>query len=267
MKIIKSDKFKESLNHVIPHINQLWVEGEIGTEPMIAIVGSRKYSEYGRKITEKIISELEGVTIVSGMAIGIDSIAHRAAINNGLKTVAVLGSGLDESVIYPKINIQLSKDIVASGGALVSEMKPKERPTKYSFVKRNRIIAGLADVVLVIECEKVSGTRTTVRFALDYGKTVCAVPHNVDGLNSEGVNEIISEGAYPISSGKELMGFPAISDSNLTINEKKILRVLPCSKDDVCLKTGLSIDKVEIAIELLRNRGMLKEEFGNVVGV
>src|SRR3989338_6479284 len=130
------------------------------TEKYLCVVGSRKYSEYGKNVCEKLIEGLRGysITIVSGLALGMDAIAHRAALKAGLPVVGVPGSGLDEKVLYPVTNRNIAKEIVASGGALISEFPDDYRPHLYSFGQRNRIMAGMSHATLIVEAELRSGT-------------------------------------------------------------------------------------------------------------
>lgn len=173
----------------------LFCQGDISllSKPVIAIVGSRKPTNYGRYVTEKFARVLakEGVVIVSGLAYGIDSISHRSCLEAKGKTIAVLGGGLEE--IYPSEHISLAHEI-AQEGLLISEYPPNKRATKYTFPARNRIIAGLSDGVLITEASLSSGTHHTRDFALDYGRNLYSVPGNIDSSLSELTNEIIKSG-------------------------------------------------------------------------
>src|SRR3989344_5297892 len=134
------------------------------------IVGSRKYTTYGKEACEKLIEGLRGypIVIVSGLALGIDSIAHKKALDVGLTTIAFPGSGLDPKVLYPATNAHLAERIVEAGGAVISEFEPDFRATPWSFPQRNRLMAGISDAVLVIEAEQKSGTLITSRLATEY---------------------------------------------------------------------------------------------------
>src|SRR3989344_5631738 len=144
----------------------------------LAVVGSRKFTNYGREAVERIIGGLAGypICIVSGLAMGIDAIAHRVALDAGLPTVAIPGSGLDSSVIYPRSNLALAREIIENGGALLSEFAPDLRAAPWTFPQRNRIMAGISQSTLVIEAEEKSGTLITARLAFDYNRNVFAVP-------------------------------------------------------------------------------------------
>ena len=162
-------------------------------------------SKYGEKIGTIFADQLskEGITIISGLAEGIDTVAHKASYKNSGKTIAVLAGGVD--IIYPKENEILCKEIIKSGGLLVSEYEPGTIPQKDNFPKRNRIISGLSAGVVVIEAKRKSGTMITVSHALEQGREVFAIPGNIDSLNSVGTNELIKEGAKLVTSYKEVL--------------------------------------------------------------
>ena len=157
----------------------------------LTVVGSRKFSNYGKEACERIIEGLRGynISIVSGLALGMDSIAHKTALSVGLHTIAIPGSGLNSNVLYPSTNRYLVEKIITSGGALLSEFESDFRATKWSFPQRNRIMAGIADAVLIIEAEEKSGTLITSRMAVDYNKTILAVPGSIFSDNSKGTNQ------------------------------------------------------------------------------
>lgn len=185
----------------------LYVQGDLSclTGHTLAFVGTRKASEYGRQVTDKLISELKsaGVVIISGLAAGIDTCAHSAAIQCGMPTVAVFGCGLD--VIYPNANRKLCQEIIKGGGALVSEYPLGTPPTQYTFPQRNRIVAGLSHGVLVVEGDVRSGALITARLAVDEGRSVYAVPGNLFNLGSQGPHYLIKNGAVPVTEGEEIL--------------------------------------------------------------
>lgn len=174
----------------------------------VAIVGSRRYSDYGEVVAYRAAYELarQGVVIVSGLAYGIDSIAHRGALDAGGRTVAVLGTPINR--IYPTAHIGLAKEIVKKGGMVLSEYGPDaEFYPKVSFLERNRLISGLADVVLIVEAGSRSGTLNTAMHALDQGKELWVVPGNIDRLNSVGCNRLLNQGAEAYTGPEELLDF------------------------------------------------------------
>lgn len=180
MQIIKieDNNYPKKLRNIENPPKQLYVLGneKLLNEFNLAIIGCRKYSEYGKKIAKDLSFKLakKGINIISGMAKGIDSFAHMSCIVAGGKTIAVLGGGFDN--IYPKENIELFKEIIRTGGAVVTEYSPNIKPLSNNFPLRNRIISGLSDGVIVIEANKQSGTLITVEYALEQGKEIFAVP-------------------------------------------------------------------------------------------
>lgn len=199
----KAADFPERLRHISTTPGQLYVLGEglaeIDRRPTIAIVGSRKITPYGKTVTTQLADALAGagMVVISGLAIGVDGVAHRATLDAGGLTVAVLAGGLDS--IHPSSHYQLAMRIVAQGGALISEYPPGTPPYKPSFIARNRIVSGLADAVLITEATELSGTLHTARFALEQGKEVLAVPGNITSQTSAGTNKLIKAGATPVT--------------------------------------------------------------------
>jgi len=172
----------------------------------VAIVGSRTATEYGKSIAKKFAGELSknGVTIISGLARGIDTIAHKSALELGGRTIAVLGSGLD--VVYPPENVNLAKEI-QKHGALVSEFPEGTKPLPKNFLRRNRIIAGLSLAVLVVEGKRRSGTLSTAKFAAELGREVFAIPGRVDSLLSEAPIYLIEQGAQIAKKPEDILEY------------------------------------------------------------
>jgi DNA processing protein len=179
---------------------EAWVD-----EPKIAIVGSRKVTAYGRTVTNQLAAELAraGVTIISGLALGVDSIALSAALEAGGRTVAVLPGSVES--IYPRSHKHLADQILATGGTLLSEYTGAGTPHKHQFIARNRLVAALSDAVLITEAALKSGTMHTVRFALEQGKTIFAVPGNITSAMSEGCNNLIKSGAIPVTGVNDIL--------------------------------------------------------------
>jgi len=175
----------------------------------LTIVGSRNATNYCKEVCRTIIKELKDypVVIVSGLAVGIDTYAHTYALEYGLPTIAVLGSGLSEEVLYPPSNRMLAQNIVKKGGCLISEYDYMFTPKRWSFPKRNRIMAGISHAVLVIEAEDKSGSKITVDLAYDYNREVLAVPGSIFSKYSAGCNKLITEGAVAICSGKDIINY------------------------------------------------------------
>lgn len=185
----------------------LFYKGDISIvdEYSIAIVGSRNCSDYGRKCANFISNEIaiRKICIVSGLAIGIDSIGHIAALNNKSNTIAIIGNGLDN--IYPSKNKKLAESIIKNGGLIISEFVVGTKPFKQNFPRRNRIISGLSDSVIVIEGSKKSGSLITAGYAIEQGKEVFVVPGSIFSPNSEGTNELIKDGANLLTSTDDVI--------------------------------------------------------------
>lgn len=203
---IKDKEYPKNLKEIYDYPISLYIKGnkEILNNKKIAIIGCREYSEYGKACTLYFSQNLakENINIISGLARGIDSFSHIGAIKAKGKTIAVVGNGLD--TIYPKENYNLEKEIIRSGGAVISEYPIGTKPEKINFPARNRIISGISDGVIVIEAKKKSGTMLTVDFALEQGRDIYAVPGNINNMNSTGTNELIKQGAKLITNYKEI---------------------------------------------------------------
>ena len=206
---INSDNYPERLRNIYDPPKKLYVLGNFKRlrEKSIAIVGSRKATEYGKKVAFQISQELtkENINIVSGLAIGIDTYAHLGAISiqNQASTIAVLGSGIDE--MYPKENTELARKIIQTGGCIVSEYPLGTKPNKINFPQRNRIISGLTEGVVVVEASEKSGSLITAEYGIEQGKEIFAVPGNIDNPLSKGTNQLIMDGAKMVLSSKEIL--------------------------------------------------------------
>jgi DNA processing protein len=227
---------------------KLYVRGTLPADDvaLLAVVGSREYTPYGKQACERLIAGLRGypVAIVSGLALGIDGIAHNAALNAGLSTIAIPGSGLDDSVLYPACHRHLAHRILEAGGALLSEFEPDWKPRKESFPQRNRIMAGFSRAVLVVEASLKSGTLITARLAADYNRDVCAVPGPIHASTSRGAHELIRQGAALIESATDILrvlGLTEIDSQRLlplpvhTEQERRLCELLsiPRERDDL----------------------------------
>ncbi len=173
--------------------------------PSVAVVGSRRPTTYGKEVTHRFAYDLarQGIAIMSGLAIGVDGIAHRGALEAGGTTIAVLGNGLDS--IYPSAHKQLARDIVTAGGAIISEYEPDVLARGFQFLERNRIVSGLADAVLITEAASRSGTLNTAAHALEQGKEVFVVPGNITSVMSAGCNQLLKQGATPVTCAEDIL--------------------------------------------------------------
>ncbi|MEI8338152.1 MAG: DNA-processing protein DprA [bacterium] len=257
----------------------LYIRGELPPKDfvLLTVVGSRKISSYGKEAIRKIISDLKGfpIVIVSGLALGVDSFAHEEALLAGLCTIAIPGSGLDESVIYPRMHLNLAKRILDNGGCLLSEFDPNEKAAIWTFPKRNRIMAGIARATLVIEAEKPSGTLITSKLATDFGRDVFAVPGSIFSKNSEGPHMLIKLGATPIENSEDILeafGFDITKKDNslslleLSEEEKSIVEILasPKSRDEIFNELNWEISKISEILTLLEIKGFIKESVGKI---
>lgn len=200
IRILNDTYIRELLTHIPQPPKSLYIRGILppSGHKLITIVGSRKCSEYSKQVIEEICTALQNqpVSIISGLALGIDSYVHTQALQNNIHTIAVVGSGLSEKVLYPRTNIKLSKLILNSGGALVSEYEPDLRSQVWMFPARNRIMVGLSSLVIIIEAREKSGTLITARLATDYNRDLLVVPNSIYSSYSKGSNELIKQGAY-----------------------------------------------------------------------
>lgn len=173
----------------------------------LAVVGSRALSDYGKRACERLIKGLAGhpISIVSGMALGADACAHEAALEAGLHTVAVLGSGLDDPSIHPRTNFKLAKDILSSGGLLLSEHADGYRPHPHDFPARNRIVVGISQAVLIVEAGEKSGTLITARLTHEYNRELLCIPHHIDDPHAFGANLFIRLGATLVATPEHIL--------------------------------------------------------------
>lgn len=204
-------KYLQITHHIANAPKRLYYIGSLPSEriPSVAIVGSRTPTPYGKEVTYKLAYDLAqaGVVIVSGLAFGVDAVAHQAALDAGGKTIAVLASGLME--ITPRSHVGLAKQIAELGGAVISEYNPPLQARKYQFLERNRLISGIADMVIVTEAASRSGSLSTAHHALTQNKEVGAVPGPVTGALSAGTNALIKQGAHLITSAADVLAIIA----------------------------------------------------------
>ncbi len=187
----------------------------LNSDRILSVVGSRKYSPYGQTITRDLVYQVSSrnVVIISGLAIGVDGLAHQACLDAGGKTIAVMAGGLDS--IHPTSHRNLALNILKSGGLLISEYSEGSPPLKQNFIARNRIVSGLCDALLVTEAGLKSGTLHTANFALEQGKSVLAVPGNINSPNSVGTNNLIKTGASPVTDYSDILQALDIDDSEM----------------------------------------------------
>ncbi len=214
IRVLDEVWIREKLSHTPFPPDTLYIRGSLPPpgHKLVTIVGSRRCSQYAKQVVDEICRALAGhpVSIVSGLALGIDSHAHECAIKYGLHTMAVLGCGLDDSVLYPRRHQVLAHHILKCGGALISEYESHCHALAWMFPARNRIMVGLADLVIVAEARERSGTLITSRMATDYNRDLLVVPNSIYSPYSKGSNDLIRQGAYIYTRPQdvcELLGF------------------------------------------------------------
>jgi DNA processing protein len=282
IKILPKEYWPQSLKELPQPPEKLWILGEFPDEEdliYLCVVGSRKFTSYGKEVCEKLISALKGypIVIVSGFAMGIDTIAHKKAMEVGLKTMVFPGSGLSKEAIFPKMNAPMMEEVLRHNGCLISEFEPNFKATQWSFPMRNRLMAGISRCVLIIEAEEKSGTLITARLAVEYNKDVLAVPGPIFSPNSKGTNKLLRQGATPITSGEDLLealGFEKEKDGvvqnklfeDLSNEEKKVLEILrePCEKDELIDSLGMPVQEANALLSVMEIKGLIKEEFGEI---
>ncbi|NCA94163.1 MAG: DNA-protecting protein DprA [Sphingobacteriia bacterium] len=211
---------------------------DFNSRPLLAIVGSRKFTTYGQQVALSLARDLAGagITVVSGMALGIDTFAHRGALEAGGQTLAVLGSSLEDSFIGPRTNFNLSRQIIANG-ALLSDYPPGTQATAQTFPARNRLMAGLTTGTIVVEAAQQSGTLITANMALDFNREVFSVPGNIFSPVSQGTNSLIKQGAKIITGVNDILEELNLTDFR---QEKKIQEIIPASKEEEIILQILS---------------------------
>ncbi|MFA5937517.1 MAG: DNA-processing protein DprA [Candidatus Paceibacterota bacterium] len=279
-KLTKKE-FPKALLEIPQPPEQLYVIGELPKEELIylCVVGSRKFTSYGRETCEKIIAGLKGypIAIISGFAIGIDTIAHKKAMQVGLKTLVFPGSGLSDEAMYPKTNVRLMREVVENGGCLISEFEPDFKATQWSFPMRNRLMAGISKAVLIIEAEEKSGTLITARLTIEYNRDLLAIPGSIFSSSSKGTNKLIRQGATPITSPEdvlEALGFEKEKDENkqrklfedLSPEEKKVIELLrePIPRDDLIRAMKMPIQNANAILSVMEIKELIKEEMGEI---
>jgi DNA processing protein len=267
----KDSEFPALLREIPSPPKKLRVWGSIPkTEHYLSIVGTRRCTAHGEEITRSIIAGLvnHNFTIVSGLARGIDTAAHEAALQNKLPTIAVLGSGIAPAALYPKSNIRLAEKIAYSSGAVISEYDDDFMATLWSFPQRNRIVAGLSKATLVIEAPTKSGALVTARFALDQNRDVLAVPGSTYSQNSDGTNNLIKRGAALITSADDVLAAYAISSNTTTANilsvteeEAHVLQQLtePNDINTLIRNCKLPASQIQSTVSILELRGIIKK--------
>lgn len=280
---IKPKDFPELLSEIPGKPKQLFVRGTL-PEPeeykFLCVVGSRAATQYGVRACQSLIAGLAGtpIVIVSGLAMGIDAVAHEAALAAELPTIAVLPSSLDDTYIYPSTNRRLAGRILESSGALISEYEGEMKPMNWSFPSRNRIMAGLSHATVIVEAGEQSGTLITARLALDFNREVLCVPHPIGNERGAGGNRLIREGATLVRNANDILyvlGIISAPDEtfsrkelpvDLSDTERKICVILlePLTRDELIESAELDAQSANIALSTLLIRGLIAERMGKI---
>ena len=273
------EEYPKKLKEIADYPYALYVKGRLPEEtlPAVAIVGARNCTSYGEKYAYEFAEKLAeyGVQIVSGLAAGIDGISQRGALMGQGKTFAVLGNGVD--ICYPREHIGLYSDIIEQGGGIISELPPGTKPLPFHFPRRNRIISGLSDLILVMEAREKSGSLITADMALEQGKDVYALPGPIDSKLSIGCNQLIRQGAGILLSPEMLleeMGISDISFDEKSADIKKMLEtkenllyssvgLYPKNVAQIIEETHLPVQEVMSILTSLMIRGLVKEKSKN----
>ncbi len=279
IRTLRDSEYPPLLREIPQPPLRLYVRGNLPAidTKCLAVVGSRNYTNYGKQVVEYLIRGLRGynIAIVSGLALGIDALAHESALENNLYTLAVPGSGIDDNVLYPRTNRGLASRILDAGGGLLSEFEPEFKATTWSFPARNRIMAGLSHATLVIEAGEKSGTLITARLTADYNRELLVVPGNIFSESSKGGHQFLKLGATPVTTPDDILTALNIEkiesgheqtlfDTNLTEHEKQVLTLLkePTERDTLIRTLGLPVSETAVLLMQLELGGHIREDNG-----
>lgn len=267
----QDNAFTQIMSGIVLKHKKLFYSGTLPSErlPSVAIVGTRRPTSYGKEVTVNFATDLsrKGFVIVSGLALGVDGIAHRAVLDVGGRTIAVLGNGLGD--IYPRSHNQLGQQIIQGGGALISEYEPHVPARGFQFLERNRIVSGLSDAILITEASARSGTINTAHHALDQGKEVFVVPGNITSPLSAGCNLLIKQGATPVTSPDDIVEILAphllTGQAPLALGDNplqtKILALLQSGirdGDELFVRCGVRADEFSQELTMLEINGYVR---------
>lgn len=292
IEIIKcyEEKYPQRLLQIREYPEQLYCQGNVdllNEQKIVAIVGSRDCSEYGRKYANIFATELSkhGICVISGMAIGIDASAHSGAMQEAGRTIAILGGGLKN--IYPVQNLWLYNNIIAGGGCVITEYAENEETKLSNFPKRNRLISGLADAVLVIEAEHRSGSKITAKYAKIQKKKIYCIPVNLDQKNSSGIKELLIDGAKIVTTPRQLIDDlygkndnelqenkteeicergPILGEDNMVSEDcKKIQELLndEMTSEEIAEKMNKDISEINSILMIMEIEGIVEKVPGN----
>jgi DNA processing protein len=269
---VSEAEFPIGLKHIPDPPKTLNFRGVLPPSDMklLTVVGSRKYTSYGKQCVDELISGLRGynVAIVSGLALGIDSLAHEAALKNDLYTLVIPGGGIDDSVLYPASHKKLAQKILEAGGCLLSEFEPTFQATRWSFPMRNRLQAGISHATLLIEAAEKSGTLITARLCADYNRELLVVPGSIFSKQHFGIHQFLKLGATPVTCAADILrelkidiesGPKTIPLPNLTRDEAAVIKALhePLTKDELFRSLAMPIEKTTQLLMTMELGGLI----------
>lgn len=281
LKSLAQAELPPLLQEIADPPKQLYVRGEIPSleKKWLAVVGSRAMSPYGKQAVRYLIEGLRGypVVVVSGLAYGIDAESHRAALDAGLQTVGVPGSGLDWNVLYPKANIRLAREILEAEGCLLSEEKPDTKAADWTFPRRNRVMVGLSHATLVVEAREKSGSLITAKLATEYNRELLVVPGSIFSESSKGTHQFLKLGATPVTSPEDVLvalgiaereGAASLSQlrGDLTEEETRVFDIIasPLPRDALIEALDMSASEANVLLSTMEIKGLIVEEMGVV---
>jgi len=274
---LAASEFPSRLHEIPQPPKQLNYRGVLpGNElKLLTVVGSRKYTSYGKQCVNHLIGGLRGyrVGIVSGLALGIDSLAHEAALANNLYTLAIPGSGLDDSVLYPATHKPLARKILEAGGSLLSEFDPTLKAAEWTFPQRNRLVAGISQATLLIEAAERSGTLITARMTTDYNRELLVVPGSIFSRQHDGIHQFLKLGATPVTCAADILDVLNIDTStepktlplpNVSAEEATVLAALnePLRRDELIRKLNLDTAKATQLLMMMELGGLVVQDAG-----
>jgi DNA processing protein len=281
LKRLSPSDFPPLLREIPDPPKRLYLRGELSSfeKKWLAVVGSRAMTPYGKQAVHHLIEGLRGypIVIVSGLAYGVDAESHKAALDAGLRTVAVPGSGLDWNVLYPKANVGLAREILKASGCLLSEEEPDTKAADWTFPKRNRIMVGLSNAVLMVEAREKSGSLITAKLSTEYNRELLVVPGSIFSAESKGTHQFLRLGATAATAPEDILvalgiakreGPLSLSElrDDLSADERRVFEILHCpiSRDELISELGLPVTDANVLLSTMEIKGLLVEEMGVV---
>jgi DNA processing protein len=281
LKSVSPPDFPPLLREISDPPKRLYLRGEWPSfdKKWLAVVGSRAMTPYGKQAVRHLIEGLRGypVVIVSGLAYGVDAESHKAALDAGLTTVSVPGSGLDWNTLYPKANVGLAREILKAGGCLLSEEEPETKAADWTFPRRNRIMVGLSNAVLMVEAKEKSGSLITAKLATEYNRELLVVPGSIFSGESRGTHQFLKLGATAVTSPEDILVALGIAKregplslnelrDDLSEDEVRVFEILhsPVSRDELIGELKLPVTEANVLLSTMEIKGLIVEELGVV---